>query len=136
MMKAGLMEIADVFIVNKCDRPESDKLVRELINMLQMHQGELEWQIPVVKTQAVFDQGIDELFSAINKYEEYMKKAGLVDSKRMTFLREELIEIAKDTADSAMRRLLETPRGQIALNDLFLRKKSPYQVARNLLKEK
>jgi len=131
-MKAGLMEIADIFVVNKCDRPESDKLVRELTNMLHMFQKGTDWEIPVIKTQATQNQGIEELFQSVLSYQKHLKNTDKVDKKRLEFLREELIEIVRNAYGHKMNEALDTKKGQKALTDLFLKKKSPYEVARSL----
>jgi LAO/AO transport system kinase len=66
VMKAGLMEIADVFAVNKADRPEADKLVKELVtNASLSDHDEKSWMIPVQKTEAFRDVGVLELISEI-----------------------------------------------------------------------
>ncbi|HRK03399.1 MAG TPA: methylmalonyl Co-A mutase-associated GTPase MeaB, partial [Oligoflexia bacterium] len=125
VMKAGLMEIADIFVVNKCDRPESDKLVRELTNMLHMFQKGTDWEIPVIKTQATQNQGIEELFQSVLSYQKHLKNTDKVDKKRLEFLREELIEIVRNAYGHKMNEALDTKKGQKALTDLFLKKKSP-----------
>jgi LAO/AO transport system kinase len=65
-MKAGLMEIADIFVVNKTDRPDADRFVQNLKLMLAPGFSTYEKQIPVIKTVAQEKQGLDELFKAIN----------------------------------------------------------------------
>ncbi|MBM3148707.1 MAG: methylmalonyl Co-A mutase-associated GTPase MeaB, partial [Chloroflexi bacterium] len=61
-MKAGLFEVADIFVVNKADRPGADNLLAELNMMVQHYPKEKWWQVPVLATQAVNDVGIEELF--------------------------------------------------------------------------
>ena len=65
-MKAGLMEIADIFVVNKTDRPDADRFVQNLKLMQAPGFSTYEKQIPVIKTVAQEKQGLDELFKAIN----------------------------------------------------------------------
>jgi LAO/AO transport system kinase len=83
-MKAGLMEIADIFVVNKADRPYADEFARNLQKML--HEQALKtWQIPVLKTIAAHDKGIDELVAQIQAHTasntENHKKAQLLAQK-------------------------------------------------------
>lgn len=66
-MKAGLMEIANVFVVNKSDRPEADAFVRNLKSMLAPAFSQQQEEIPIIKTVASSKQGIDELWAAIEK---------------------------------------------------------------------
>ena len=69
-MKAGLMEIADIFVVNKSDRPAADSFVKNLKLKLAPVYNQSEWDIPVIKTIAVNKSGIDELYNAIIKQQE------------------------------------------------------------------
>lgn len=66
-MKAGLMEIADIFVVNKCDRPGADLFVSNLHQLLMPNKNSLALQVPVVKTVALSGEGIDELYITILK---------------------------------------------------------------------
>ena len=68
-MKAGLMEIADVFVVNKSDRPDADAFVRNLRMMLAPTFSSHKNEVPVVKTVASEHRGLDELYDAINKHQ-------------------------------------------------------------------
>ncbi|CAN5821961.1 methylmalonyl Co-A mutase-associated GTPase MeaB [soil metagenome] len=82
-MKAGLMEIADVFVVNKADRPGADKLARALKSTLGLRAAaEDGWTPPIVRTVAVDGQGIDELDQAIEAHREHGRKTGALDQKR------------------------------------------------------
>jgi LAO/AO transport system kinase len=67
-MKAGLMEIADIFVVNKCDRPDADQLVKNLRSMLAPAFVEGDWEIPILKTIATQQSGIIELAAAIEQH--------------------------------------------------------------------
>ena len=128
VMKAGLMEIADLFVVNKCDRPESDKLVRELINMIGMTEA-AEWQIPVLKTQALYDQGIVEFFDQVRSYREYAQKHGKVEEKRAAFIEEEILEIIWSSARQLIREKMHSESGRKLLEQVLQKKKTPYEAA-------
>src|SRR5436190_2303771 len=71
--KAGILEIADVFVVNKADKEGADEAVRDLRNMLSMGR-KLEWKPPIVKTSTVSGDGIDELWDAIERHREHQEK--------------------------------------------------------------
>lgn len=83
-MKAGLMEIADIFVVNKADRPGADTFVKNLMLMLAPAFSLHAHEIPVIKTAALQNEGIAELFSAINK--QLQQKA--VNEKKIYLLTE------------------------------------------------
>ena len=72
-MKAGLTEIADLFVVNKCDRPGADSMVRELSQMIELNVNG-PWQIPVVKTVAFKSEGVDELHERIVEHRHYLNE--------------------------------------------------------------
>jgi LAO/AO transport system kinase len=82
-MKAGLMEIADVFVVNKADRPGADKLARALKATLGLRAAPDDgWEPPIVRTVAVEGQGIDELDDAIEAHREHGRNTGALSKKR------------------------------------------------------
>ncbi len=82
-MKAGLMEIADVFVVNKADRPGADKLARALKATLGLRAALADgWEPPIIRTVAVDGQGIDELDAAIEAHREHGRKTGALAKKR------------------------------------------------------
>ena len=85
-MKAGLMEIADIFVVNKADRPGADTFVKNLMLMLAPAFSLHAHEIPVIKTAALQNEGISELFSAINK--QLQQKA--VNEKKIYLLTEKV----------------------------------------------
>ena len=93
IMKAGLMEIADIFVINKADREGADGLAREVEAMLSMRQTDDGWAIPVLLTVAVKGQGIDELFAAIGKHREFLEFSRLLETKRKERLRKRIKDI-------------------------------------------
>ena len=82
-MKAGLMEIADVFVVNKADRPGADKLARALKATLGLRAAvEDGWTPPIIRTVAVEGTGVDELDQAIEAHREHGRQTGALARKR------------------------------------------------------
>ena len=71
-MKAGLMEIADIFVVNKSDREGAERIVGELEMILDIRRKEGEWEYPIVSTEAVNDKGIDLLLSKVSQHREFI----------------------------------------------------------------
>lgn len=79
-LKAGIMEIADVFVVNKADRDGADRTVAEIESMLGLHRyAEADWRPTIVRTEATTGKGIDELLEAIA---QFRKRTATVDSRR------------------------------------------------------
>lgn len=92
--KAGILEIADIFTVNKADRPGADATVRELKGMLSMAagaQGMSAWQTPVIPTIATDGSGFVELSAAISQHYDYLVEEGLLERKRIGRIRESLL---------------------------------------------
>lgn len=130
VMKAGLMEIADVFAVNKSDRPEADKLVRELITMVGLNpHDEHSWMIPVLKTEAVRDVGLTELIAAAQSHQGYLTKSGARQTKAREFLQNEVIDILIERLNHSAREAFKTTSGEEVLNDLTNRRLDPYKAA-------
>ena len=119
VMKAGLMEIADVFVVNKSDRPEADKLVRELTQMVGLGAHDAStWMIPVCKTEAVKDVGIDPLVKEIQKHQNYLISSGKRKEKEKSFLKEELLDILTEELLRSLDLALKTQSGNEVLMQL------------------
>jgi LAO/AO transport system kinase len=133
VMKAGLMEIADVFLVNKSDRPEADKLVRELTMMVGLGaHDEQSWMIPVLKSEAVRDIGIPEVLTAIGQHQAYLHRSGKNAVKQKLFLKEELLDILIEDLKLSLNTILATTSGQEILNQLLQKKIAPYEAAKLL----
>ena len=92
--KAGILEIADIFAVNKADRPGADVTVRELKGMLTMVSsvaGQSDWETPVIPTIATDGSGFAELSEAIAQHYVFLSSAGLLERKRIGRIRESLL---------------------------------------------
>ncbi len=90
--KAGILEIADVFVVNKADRDGAVEASRDIQAMIRMG-PKLEWTPPVVKTSAVSSEGIDELWDAIRSHRSHQESAGALEEKRRRRIVEEVKRI-------------------------------------------
>jgi LAO/AO transport system kinase len=131
MMKAGLMEIADVFVLNKSDRPEADKLLRELTMMVGLNEhNEDSWMIPVCKTEANRDVGISELLLSVQEHQNYLKKSGKIEEKTKEFLKEEVIDILVSDLKKSIEGILKTDGGKELLDQLYQKQIAPYQAAK------
>jgi len=92
-MKAGLMEIADVFVVNKADREGARQLVAELEAMVEMSPKLSWWRIPVLATQAHVNTGVDQLAQAIQGHRHALEAAGELERRRQGRRRQEFLRI-------------------------------------------
>jgi LAO/AO transport system kinase len=89
--KAGLLEMADIFVVNKADRVGTDKTVHDLRAMLHLSPLR-EWAVPVLRTTATKDQGIDEVWDAAARHREHLRSSGEGRERRIKCLRAEIEE--------------------------------------------
>jgi len=95
-IKAGIFEIADIFVVNKADRDGSDKTVAELETMLEMGKKQDDWQVPVIKSVARDNQGVAEIVDMIMKHYEHLTSHNLLEQLRQASLKYDFQEILKE----------------------------------------
>jgi LAO/AO transport system kinase len=100
-IKAGILEVGDVFVINKADRDGTDKTLSDLRLMIDMDQKKYDegtWKPPILKAEAVFDKGVEEILEAIEKHRAYLKENfnGLEPRKRKEKVREELADMIKN----------------------------------------
>ncbi|HET8525945.1 MAG TPA: methylmalonyl Co-A mutase-associated GTPase MeaB, partial [Actinomycetota bacterium] len=124
--KAGILEIADVFVVNKADREGAEVAVRDLRQMLRMG-PEMLWTPPVVTTAATEEVGIAELWDAIESHRAYLEASGELERRRGTRLLREVESLAVEGLRERATRLLEEDPSLAA--DLTERRTDPYRTA-------
>jgi LAO/AO transport system kinase len=133
-MKAGLMEIADIFAVNKADRPGADYLVAELEGMLHQSPKQSWWQVPVVSTQAANDIGIGELFEHIENHRKALEESGQLALKRSRQRKTDLLRSIQNRVMSQIARQIESDE---QLADFFdgveTGRIDPYSAAKQIL---
>jgi LAO/AO transport system kinase len=128
--KAGLMEIADIFVVNKADRPGTRDAVRELKQMLGM--SELAWKPPIVETIATQGEGVRALWAAIESHRSYQEANGLLVKRRRRRIEREI----RDIVAERMRQQVASHEGGLLdqlTNDVVARRLDPYRAADRLI---
>jgi len=95
-IKAGLMEIGDVFVVNKADRDGADRTALELQGWLEFGHTGTGWVQPVLKTVSTTGAGIDELVAASEQHLSHLKEAGLLERKREQQAEHEILDILRE----------------------------------------
>lgn len=105
LLKAGIMEIADVFVVNKADHPMAEQLRREIRSMMQIteYRG---WIPELVMTQAVSGDGIDELWNAIEKHAAYLNDSGEIARRRRDAFAHQVRQIAAGRVSDLLERAI------------------------------
>ena len=128
--KAGLMEIADVFVVNKAERPGAKDAVRELKQMLDM--SDSEWRPEVIETVATKGEGIDDLWAAIEKHRAFQDEKGLLEARRRRRVEREIREIV---AERFRQRVESESAGLLAelTEQVTARQLDPYTAADRLV---
>jgi LAO/AO transport system kinase len=92
-LKAGVMEIPDVIVVNKADHPLTDTMVREIRGVLALGPSE-GWKVPIVRTEAVRDEGVPELAEKLAEHRSYIQAEGTLRERRRRNLMNEVLAIA------------------------------------------
>ena len=130
-IKAGIMEIADVFVINKSDLPGAAKIAAEVEMMLDMQGERLKWRPPVVKTSATDGRGVDELLAAVEKHRLFaLQNKGLAE-RRWARAERETLELVRHFWYQALSREKENLRP--FLEAVARGEKSPYQGAREII---
>jgi LAO/AO transport system kinase len=131
-IKAGILEIADVLVVNKGDREGADKLITYLKTMLNLG-GKYDWKPPVVKTVALEGKGIVELAEKIDEHYAYLEKSGKLTERTRAALHDELIERVKLELANRIAAQLNTDAGGQMLDELVARELDVATAARRLV---
>lgn len=134
-IKAGVLEIADIHVVSKCDRPESAQTVADLRSMLSLGALGLEastWRIPVVATSAQNRDGIEDLVTAIEAHRDHLVMSGEIEGRRRKILEMRVLKAAEDIVRE---RLLRRDRSILErlLDRAVRRQVDPYTAASELL---
>ncbi|WP_375481146.1 methylmalonyl Co-A mutase-associated GTPase MeaB [uncultured Jatrophihabitans sp.] len=136
--KAGIIEIADVFVVNKADRDGADQVVRDLRYMQSLggrHSSEGAWRPPIVKTVAARAEGVDDVIAAVEKHRSWLDKHGELTRRRQVRAAAEIEAIALGT----VRRRFADVHGSVALDKAAARVvdglTDPYTAADELVAE-
>jgi LAO/AO transport system kinase len=129
MIKAGIMEIADVFVVNKADLPGAEKTVQEIRSML--HLGpKAAWRPPIVMTVASRGEGAEDVLEAVARHREHLEGSGEGRRRAEARLKDEAADLVGEWARAEARYLLDSEPG---LEAALLRDRMPYAAAEEIL---
>lgn len=138
-IKAGILEVGDIFVINKEDREGADKTLNDLRLMIEMGHNKYEggrWKPTILKAQAVFDKGVAELIEEIEKHRSYLNRAlgGVQFRKRKKNVREELFEMVKNRlVEEVLNDLTETGQFEKAVESIIEGNVDPYTACDNLV---
>jgi LAO/AO transport system kinase len=125
-IKAGIMEIADIFVINKSDHEGAERVEREIRALQSLAIRSDHWTPPIVKTVASNGTGISELVAAIAEYEEYLKKENLVLQHSIENWQERLIEMLRDALLEKAREKIEDGNLARYAAEVAAHKRDPY----------
>jgi LAO/AO transport system kinase len=133
--KAGILEVADLYVVNKADKPDAQLVVRDLRNMLALgHRGRDDWKPPIITTVGSQGEGIEELAARLDAHWDWLRSSGELERRRQERAREEITALAiaalrgRLAVGAAQSGGLEELAAQVADGTL-----DPFQAAEQLL---
>jgi len=138
-IKAGILEIADIFVVSKADKPGADQTVAELAMLLSLDPARRQhdktkpyWRIPVLKTAAIKDQGITQLVDAMQQHHAYLVESGMLSQRAQRQVRSEVQALLAHALMNALRQAVTEEEWRKLIEDITTRERDPYSVANEL----
>jgi len=134
-IKAGIMEIADIFVINKSDREGAERVEREIRAMQSLAIRKDAWTPPIIKTVATAGKGVDELAAAIVSYEQFLKQKDLLLKKKISNWRERLVEMLRESLLQQLlaERMSEADLSRLAA-DVAEHRRDPYSAVEEIVK--
>lgn len=134
-MKSGLMEIADLFVLNKADRDGADKAFAELTSILDLAGEERDWSRKIIKASALQEEGIGEVYAAILSHYEYLQDQDRLLEKRRQRFRWRIEKLVQERLNAEFWTAERTAKVQDAIRSIEVGNTSPYTIAGELLEE-
>jgi LAO/AO transport system kinase len=132
-IKSGIMEIGDIFVVNKGDLPGANKSASEITQSLELNNFQTDWRPPVIVSVAETGQGIGELWESCKKHKEFLQESNLLTARRSARIQAELAEIVADIARRNLKASMESADVRQMLNKIVSREIDPHTAAESLL---
>lgn len=133
-LKAGIMEIGDIFVINKCDQPGVDKMERAIRAMLSLAPGDEKWQPPIVKVVATEGEGVPELLTAIEDCHEYLRDLPVRADRKRQATRDRLVHLLRERlVETALEKALSADELDSLIDAISRREKDPYSVVEDIV---
>jgi len=138
-IKAGILEVGNIFVINKADREGADKTLNDLRMMIDMDREKYDrgaWKPPIIKVQAVFDKGVDELLEEIERHRAYLVESGggLIIRQNTERVRQELTDMVKNRlVEQVLNRITETGEFEDAVQSIVAGETDPYTACDELV---
>lgn len=135
-IKSGIMEIGDVFVVNKGDLPGANKTAAEVLSSLELSCSESNWKLPVHVTNAEINEGVREVWSSIQKHKEHLDESGLIQERRRKKVEAELTELVAAIARTNLKNsLAHSPHLQTVLSRMLNHELDPHSAASEVIED-
>ena len=134
-IKAGILEIGDVFAINKADREGVERLNLEIEMMLDLDQAENKWRPKVMRTIASQNEGVCELVNAIEEHATHMIKSGLIQRRRFERTRTEILAMLDEAIKIYLMQKVAGSKFESLTMEVNQRKNDPYSAVRSILAE-
>jgi LAO/AO transport system kinase len=133
--KAGIMEIADLFVINKADLPGVEKLRIEVEQMLDLAKHDALWRPPIVKTVSTSGQGMAELWEQVGQHQRFLQESGEGQVRRSRHLQDEVLDIVRDSLYQRLLGGIKAGRYRDELERVAAREADPYSAAERIVRE-
>ena len=134
-IKAGVLEIGDVFAINKADLDGADKLVREINMMLDLDGVMKDWRPPIDKVIANQQIGVKELVASVDKHRAYIEEKGILAERRTKRTKDEMIDILESSIGSYVKsKVVDSGKLDAFVADIKAGRTDPYTVTQNIMK--
>ncbi|HEV3311769.1 MAG TPA: methylmalonyl Co-A mutase-associated GTPase MeaB [Chloroflexota bacterium] len=134
-IKAGIMEIADIYVVNKADHPAVERTFADLKELLRLDSRHRDWVPPIVKTVATAEEGARDLWQAVAKHRSYLTASGELDRQRRHRLERQVVEIAsRRLRDQVLEPSARGDAFQALLQQVSSRQVDPFAAADSLVR--
>jgi len=133
-IKAGILEIADIFVVSKADKPAADQTVAELAMLLSLdsNRRNASWRIPIVKTSSLKEQGIEQLIDSIQQHRQYLQESDMLAHRAHRQVRSELQALILHAVSNSLNAEVNEEEWKTLIADIDSRKRDPYTIASEL----
>jgi len=135
-IKAGIMEIADVFVLNKSDREGADRFEQQLKAMLSIVPERCGWRAPIVRTVATENKGITQLAEAVQQFRDHLERSGQLQARKIANWKRRLLDLLESRfLDRVVARGLGEKGLESAAAEIAARRRDPFQAVNEILKD-
>ena len=136
-IKAGILEIADIHVVSKCDRPDANRTIVDLKAMMTLGltlAGASGWEVPVIATSALKAEGIDELVDAVDRHRQALESSGEIAERKKQIAERRMLKTAEEILRDEFKKHRD---GKVSalIDQIMAHEKNPYTAAQDLLAE-